>query len=286
MPLHTFHHQADIIKTIVNTKKFPTNQRLPYLYARVKKHAVISCQCRFVFSQVHQKRAVFQILGHDKYRPMFGAHTVKLHQILMLQLPVGVLFPNSSIWKQTIPKKWIGKYNPLTSWLWPRRWSRPRSSFLLSSFWWRLRFWRAICLVERRQIDRNLIPPTALIRKDQFPICRGWVRPLPESICHRQVAFSDGKPNRRCCVCFQHILKWNYFFFSLKTLSFTDDSWPTRQSSGSNVSPIRKIPTCCFVWCGNAWLVGSVCILKRIDCYQYGLKTRYAWLLDVMDGNG
>ena len=58
-----------------------------YLDASVKQHAVVARKSSFMLAQVAQKRAMLQVFGDDKNRPVFGAHTVQLHQICMLQLP-------------------------------------------------------------------------------------------------------------------------------------------------------------------------------------------------------
>ena len=61
--------------------------RVVYLDARVEQHAVVAGQGGLVLAQKAQQRAVLQVLGDDEDGPVFGAHAVQLHQILVLQLP-------------------------------------------------------------------------------------------------------------------------------------------------------------------------------------------------------
>jgi len=58
-----------------------------HLDASVKQHAVVACKSSFMLAQVAQKRAMLQVFGDDKNGPVFGAYTVQLHQICMLQFP-------------------------------------------------------------------------------------------------------------------------------------------------------------------------------------------------------
>lgn len=81
----------------------------------------------------------------------------------------------------------------------------------------------------------------------------------PPLLCLRKKKYKDK--------CYLMIDRW-------KQNVITDDSWQVPQWLGNSASRISRIPVCCFVWCGNAWLAAWVCNLNTRKVTGYRLSTK------------